>query len=67
MRKRLTNGQVLLICAGVFLVMGAIGTVDRNSQQALLEECVVIRDAVAQAVEEDQRIWTAHYEMRAKP
>lgn len=66
-RKRLTNGQVLLGSLGFILLMGLVGTIDRDSQQALIEERVAIRDAIDQAIEEDQRIWTAHYEMRAKP
>lgn len=66
-RKRLTKGQVLLGSVGFILLMGLVGSIDRDSQQALIEERVAIRDAIDQAIEEDQRIWTAHYEMRSKP
>ena len=66
-RKRLTKGQVLMGSVGFILLMGLVGSIDRESQQALLDEKVAIRDVLKASYEEEERLALAHHNMRSKP
>jgi len=51
--KRLTNGKVILYSILFILLMGLVGTVDRETAQAVLDEQVNIRDAVKERFERE--------------
>lgn len=65
-QQQFRRWQVLLGTILFLALMGLAGTSDINSNQAILDERINIRDHVQAAVEADANMWTAHYIKRAQ-
>ena len=66
MKRQYKRWQVILMAIGFLMLMGVVGRIDCESQQALLDERVNIRNAVERGQVEDQRESLAYYERQAR-
>jgi hypothetical protein len=62
MRKQYSVKQIVFWSMVFILALGIVGKMDCDSQQALLEERIQIRDMVKKKQAEDEKIWVAYYQ-----